>query len=99
MNKEAFDLAANLLSINKLYEGLMKKSIENYEALAPASLKEITLGLIAMDRDQIGIASVCALEREHKRRQVAKAIAHDRRQSQIEKSAWFGGEYDERTYY
>lgn len=55
--------------------------------------------LIIMDHDQIALAVQCASDRQSVRQQAIDSLAQKRKEAQVEKSAWFGGEYDERTYY
>lgn len=59
--------------------------------------RERCRALINMDQEQRSLAEACALDRSSVRRRIAKKVA-DRRKP-VNTSAWFGGEYDERTYY
>lgn len=63
------------------------------------ALRNKCSALIIMDRAQIALAEQCASDRQSVRQDAIEALARKRKEAQVEKSAWFGGEYDERTYY
>lgn len=72
----------------------MSRANVRYEIGPRESLKEMTKGLIELDRDQTQTTAIYGMD---------KHIAHERFKSLSKpkplQSAWFGGEYDERTYF
>lgn len=72
----------------------MNRANVRYEMGPRESLKEMTKGLIELDREQTQATAAFELD---------KIIAYKRFKALSKpkplQSAWFGGEYDERTYY
>lgn len=80
---------------------MISKAVPSHEDNTVRRLlnRERCIALINMDHDQIALAEQCASERQRVRKEAADFIAKGLKQAKVEKSAWFSGEYDERTYY